>query len=213
MSVEPRKEIGKLHENWLEQRVFSIESCQTDHRSSERRVAGLERGTIWNTRLGRVQLAGARNVLTWQCWKSAPLVREAAGRDFAHVVVKTFLRNWVKCPYWHSFSAWVQSLLDPILAIAGTIVSELADARVVRSELTTRSDPPNALRMTAPPTPPAGTIFNSTSISPLLLVGIPRARSRDFLNEPLSIYMKLADRNEKMIKYDYFSTFLSVFRL
>lgn len=51
------------------------------------------------------QSSQTRKKHTWQCWKSAPLVRETAGRDFAHVVVDTFLRNWVKCPYWHSFSA------------------------------------------------------------------------------------------------------------
>lgn len=80
-----------------------------------------ERGTIWSVSW---QSSQTRKKHTWQCWKSAPLVRETAGRDFAHVV-ETFLRNWVKCPYWHSFSAWAQSLPDPILAIAGTIVSGL----------------------------------------------------------------------------------------
>lgn len=41
--------------------------------------------------------------------------------DLTHVEI--FFRNWARCLNWHSFSARAQNLLDPIHAIAKTVVS------------------------------------------------------------------------------------------
>lgn len=97
------------------------------------------------------QRAGNKSVFhhqkrTWQCCRSAPLGRESTGRDSAHIVVETFLRNWVKCPYWHSFSTRAHSLLDPIHAIARTIVNGLAARGAVRASFDSPHDPTNALK-------------------------------------------------------------------
>lgn len=69
---------------------------------------------------------------TWQCWRRVLAGRSTSCRNLTQAV-ETFLRNWAKCPNWHSFSARAQNRVDPIQAIAKTVMSR----RLGRSPMST----------------------------------------------------------------------------